>query len=467
MTAGPISPEAMRRQLAALPADLADLVGAADDGLRAALDDVEWSRVAEVRLVGDGDSHHASRAAAMSFHRFAGVSAEAVPALSFVEYAPPRAESARPLVVGVSASGATPRVLEAVSRARSDGCRTLALTATPGSPLTAEADCAVVLPLTALERSPGIRTYQASLVGLIATSLRVGEARGALSRSESDALRAEIRALADAVEATRSANRDAYGSVAELVRDAPAQLVLGSGPSHGTALYAAAKLVEGAGVFAAGQDVEEWWHVERFALPLDLPLFLVAPPGRSHWRAAEVAAAARAQGRRTVAVVDAADTHVARHAVAVLRMRGACREELSPLLYHLFAGDVAAALAEMLGRSPFQTDRPEIGSRVKACLDVLDPVPRAGTEMPFPDALARAVLELACELQHNAGQDEPASVDASLAEAGFGSLDVVRLMMAVESRFSVRFPAEMVEPRTFRTARTIAEAIRILGARPE
>jgi len=85
-----------------------------------------------------------------------------------------------------------------------------------------------------------------------------------------------------------------------------------------------------------------------------------APLGRSHWRAGDLAATARGLGRRVIAVVHKDDTEVTRHAQAVFPVQGEVREEFSPLLYHLFASYVASYVAARLGRSLFQTDRPEL-----------------------------------------------------------------------------------------------------------
>ena len=137
-------------------------------------------------------------------------------------------------------------------------------------------------------------------------------------------------------------------------------VMVGSGPSYGTALFSAAKVVEAAGLLALGQDLEEWWHVERFAYPVAMPVFVIAPPGRSHWRAGDVAAIARGLGRRVIAVVHQDDTEVTRHAHIVLPVHGEVREEFSPLLYHLFASYVASYVTARLGRRLFQSDRPEV-----------------------------------------------------------------------------------------------------------
>jgi glutamine---fructose-6-phosphate transaminase (isomerizing) len=59
--------------------------------------------------------------------------------------------------------------------------------------------------------------------------------------------------------------------VARLVVGAPLMVFAGSGPSYGTVLFSAAKMIEAAGVFAMGQDLEEWRHVEGLAYPTTCP----------------------------------------------------------------------------------------------------------------------------------------------------------------------------------------------------
>ena len=55
--------------------------------------------------------------------------------------------------------------MQAIERAKENGALTVALTGTPNSAVTQVADRSVVVELPHKERSPGIRTYQASLVG--------------------------------------------------------------------------------------------------------------------------------------------------------------------------------------------------------------------------------------------------------------------------------------------------------------
>jgi glucosamine--fructose-6-phosphate aminotransferase (isomerizing) len=359
----PIAPQVMVRQVEELANDLRESTPAFDRRARGLLTPPEWTSVRKVYLTGDGDSYHASCAAEMAFETIAGVACEPMSALRFLEYASPwmhELHSEQVVVIATSASGTTPRVLQAIERGREHGALTVAVTGTPDSAVTRAADRVLEVEVPRRERSPGIRTYQASLLGLLLVAILMGEARGRCLPEEANDLRRELVALADAMDATNAAIAAPCRELADAIGDAPAMSMVGSGPSYGTALFSAAKMVEAAGVMAVAQDLEEWWHVERFARPTDMPLFVIAPPGRSRWRAGELAAAARGLGRRVIAVTHRADADVAPHAHFVLSVHGDVREELSALLYHLFASRVASHVAERLGRVPFQLDRPPL-----------------------------------------------------------------------------------------------------------
>ena len=359
----PLKPEVMFGQVAGLASDVRQLTRPFEQQVRAALTPSEWRAVKKVYLTGDGDSYHASCAAEMAFEAIADVDCEPLSAQRFLDYGAAWMRPAAPhqtVVIATSASGGTERVVQAIERAKKNGALIVALTGTLNSAVTQAADRTITVELPQRERSPGIRTYQASLVGMLLAAIQLGELQGKYAQEEAERLRRELVNLADAVDATTNAIQAGCREVADMIAASPVVVMLGSGPNYGTALYGAAKLIEAAGVFAMGQDLEEWWHVERFAYPVDMPVFVIAPPGRSHWRAESVAATARGLGRRVIVVAHRDDTQVTRHAHMVLPVHGEVREEFSPVLYHLFASYVAAHVAERLDRCPFQSDRPEL-----------------------------------------------------------------------------------------------------------
>jgi glucosamine--fructose-6-phosphate aminotransferase (isomerizing) len=267
-------------------------------------------------------------------------------------------ESGRALVIAISASGRTERGLQSLARAKEYGALTVALTGTPGSPFTEAGERVVLVDLPDFGRSPGIRTYNASLMGLAAIALRLGEAHGKYDAVHVESVHAQIAGLAEVMTATLEATAAPAQAAADAWQDAQIQAWLGSGPSYGTALFSAAKVVEAAGIFAIGQDLEEWAHVERFVYPDDMPTVIIAPPGRSHWRAIRLAELVKKLGRRLAVVVQDGDEELTSHADFVFPVMGEVSEALSPLVYHIPSNFFASRITENLGRMLFQSDRP-------------------------------------------------------------------------------------------------------------
>ncbi|MGH3185685.1 MAG: SIS domain-containing protein [Streptosporangiaceae bacterium] len=357
----PVAPDVMVRQVDTLASDLRALAAPVTEQVRAALRGPPWSAVRQVYLTGAGDSHYASRSVEMAFETVAGVACRAISAQFFNDYAALslRLRQGPAVVIAASASGRTPEAVAALRTAREQGAATVAVTCRPDSPLTMEAGHSVVAELADLERSPGIRTYQATLLGLLTTAVELAALRGtgAVGRQ---APGGRLGWLADHVAETALTVKERCVEVAEAIAAAPTMAMLGSGPSLGAAMFGAAKMAEAAGVPVLAQDLDEWWHVERRVAPADMPLFVIAPPGQSHVRASYVAAAGRRLGRRVIAVVDERDEGVTRHADAVLPVPARVREEFSPVLYHLFAGYLAAFVARRRGRLAFEGDPPDL-----------------------------------------------------------------------------------------------------------
>ncbi|GGU75247.1 hypothetical protein GCM10010211_46580 [Streptomyces albospinus] len=354
----PLEPEVMLRQVQSLADDIRAHVAPFAEQVRALPGALGLAGVESVVIVGNGDSDHAARAVEMAFRSLAGVDCRPVSALPFTHYWKSAAPSspARVLTLAISASGSSPLVVRSAEQARAEGGAVVALTGRAASPLARSAHGTVLLALPDQEPSPGVRTYQASLLGALLLAIALGQARGHLDRAAADILRDELGALADAVEATVGENIGRTRQIAERIAAAPVLTMLGSGPSHGSALYSAAKAVETSAVLAVGQDLEEWCHVERFAGPPDLPVFVLAPAGRCSRHARRVARRATELGRRLVAVAPA-DQLDGFDAWAELPVHAQVREEFSPLLYHLFAAPLACHLAQCLNRVPFAVGR--------------------------------------------------------------------------------------------------------------
>jgi glutamine---fructose-6-phosphate transaminase (isomerizing) len=353
---------AMVAQVRSLPALIREMVPVLDDAVRKTLDHKLCLSVKRVYVTGCGDSHHAALASELAFETLAARPTEPMSALQFARYAaaylPPTGPGTN-LVIGVSVSGEVARTTEALRLARQAGASTLALTATPGSRLAAAAELVVLsttppFPDPPGEHVPGVRSYLANQLGLLLTAVRIGEVRGHLNWGAATAARRDILALADAAQRTVDAcDRQAH-ALAEEWRDAADFVFVGGGPNYGTALFSAAKVLEASGDGAVGQDTEEWAHLQYFARATATPTFFITAGERDLSRAAETAVAAKAIGRRVVAVAPGSAATLRDVAARMLPLAEGVPEMFSPLVAAMPGELFAAYRAEILGEPFFR-----------------------------------------------------------------------------------------------------------------
>src|SRR4030088_2885040 len=189
------------------------LRGGAAAGLYAATADLPLRAPSRVYLVGCGDSHYAGLATRFAFERWSGIPTEALESLEFSRYA---VHSAQPdaLIVAVSNSGRVVRTVECALVARERGIASVGLTYNPDSPLAHAAS--MVLPWTYADVGfgPGTLSYLASLVGLYALAVRLGQLSGRLDDAQSRSTLAAITGAGAGLATTIDAARDAAEGVA-------------------------------------------------------------------------------------------------------------------------------------------------------------------------------------------------------------------------------------------------------------
>ena len=333
-----------------------------DRSIRKGLTALEIESLHRVYAFGDGDSYYASLAAEMAFNEFPQIMYRPLSAMRFLDYAADYIPVNFPrdtLAVGISASGSTTRVAQGLERVKnkSDKIITAGLVGNPESKVGEAVEVVLSAQIPEKGRSPGIRSYIASVMGLFSLAIRIGEIKRKYTQDDANALRKEIVDMAGIVEETYEASHELSKKAAEIIGDNPAFISFtGSGPSFATAAFSGAKVVEAAGVFSVPADLEEWAHVERFAYPLDYPVFIVAPPGKGYWRAAMLAEGVKRMGHPLMVVVEEGDKEVAKHADVVFPIKGKVREAFSPLLYYIPGTTFAYYLTKSVGRHMFMSD---------------------------------------------------------------------------------------------------------------
>ena len=358
----PILPDCMFDNINDLPNLIQSKTLVFEELVRTALGKINLPAIKKVFIVGDGDSFHAGLSAEMAFESLAGISCEVTSAQKFLDYkAPflPSALNADTLIICISASGSTKKVLQSIKIAREKGYKTLGLTGIPNSAITTAADFCATLEIAKFPPSPGIRSYIATLLGLILTSINIGLINKKINSDEADTLIKEMQDLSDTAKSTIAASDKAAFNFAQEIQQANAMIFVGSGPSYGTAVFSAAKMIESCGFYSMGQDLEEWSHVEFFAYPNDMPTVIIAPPGNSRWRAEEIAEMVKSYGHKTAVIAAEGDHSIMQYAHYMFPVTGYVREEYSPIIYHIGSDLLAFYLTIAQNKRLFQSDNME------------------------------------------------------------------------------------------------------------
>lgn len=368
-----MAPNAMLAQVESLPDLIRSEFTTLDSRVRLLLDHHTLLSTKRLVITGCGDSYMAGLATELAFEQLAGIPTEPLTAMQAARYGAiyqPKLFPRNPLTLAISVSGGVARTVEALRIARAEGAVTVAVTATPGSPLAQAAEHVLDCSVPDFAFAPGVRTYRVSLLMLYLLAIRMAEVSDRLGQEEANGLRRELKATADVIEATISAVHERTRQLAETVAAHQNFIYVGDGPNYATALFSAAKVLEAAGRQAMGQESEEWNHLQYFAsAAATIPTWFLSPGGRGHNRVAELLEPARRVGRTTVAVVPAGDTAVAAQADWVLPVVGTVREIFSPMVYAVAGELFAAHLADVVGEVPFRgfqgvynVDRPGVNT---------------------------------------------------------------------------------------------------------
>jgi len=258
--------------------------------LRDALPPPALSRLSgrsRIFLVGTGTSYHGALVG-QYLMRSAGVDAWAIPAFEFVNY-PPRIKADDGLLL-LSHRG-TKRFSQAALDAFDNRDHWLAITG-EGSPLRGPG----VITTVAQERSPvHTASHTGAMVRLAQLALALGSPPWEVELARvPGAIRA---ALALRPQIIQAMDRLHFRRVVHFV---------GGGPAYATALEGALKLREAAYVSTEGHDVESILHGPLISLSAEDSAVVMAQPGASLGRTAELTAALHEIGTPTLAVGPAA-----------------------------------------------------------------------------------------------------------------------------------------------------------------
>jgi glutamine---fructose-6-phosphate transaminase (isomerizing) len=324
----PHQPEVLRRAAAVFDQPVAQLLTA-----------VSVRRVDDWVVTGCGDSYFAGMCAEVWFARNAGLRLRAVQAmhLSREVY---QTLSARSVVLAVSHSGTTARVLEAARAARSQGAYVVAVTANEHSELARSAD--MWIDNSVHEEGSNCRTASFQAVSLLMRMLAAGlalEVGNTVLPVNPDLLPSYIEQ-----------SREQVARIPALELRKSHWVYTGSGLGQAAAQYGMAKAYEAATLPAHTVELEQMIHCEIFAVGAGSVVVIICPAGRALSRAVELAQGLAQLEAVTIAITDA--PALAEACTHVLKLPEGISEDDLPFFAAIPLQWLALRLAQERGENP-------------------------------------------------------------------------------------------------------------------
>ena len=74
-------------------------------------------------------------------------------------------------------------------------------------------------------------------------------------------------------------------------------------------------------------------------------------------------------------------------------------------------------------------------------------------------AIAETVMAVLRDIRAQQSNGEPYDMDTGLSDAGFTSVEMVKVMLGIEAAFDFMIPQDMITPENFRVAHAIAAMV--------
>ena len=305
----------VRRQVFSLPGLVEEqLQSAFGPGLKELISMAELFDVRKIILTGAGDSYAAAIAMAPVIEKYCDCfGVQVMRAIEFTRFLSKGdigiGEPNSPLVVAISAGGGTARIVEVLKKANQVGAFSVLLTNKADSAAAKEAKRVYLLHTPSLpgNDSPGLRSYFASQIGLIALAVRMGHVRGTLPPTAPGQFQAAVLDYVRRYEgAALEAIDDQMFALAEKWKEFERFDFVGDGVEYGSAFFGAAKFLECHGAAVSVDDSEDWCHVNYFVKNPETvgTVILADVDSPSYGRIVETANSARRIGRPVLVVTN-------------------------------------------------------------------------------------------------------------------------------------------------------------------
>jgi glutamine---fructose-6-phosphate transaminase (isomerizing) len=293
-----------------------------------------------IYLVGHGSSLYNCMVGEYALEHIAGIPSKAISAFAYSAYMEKKLLDAQTLVIGISTTGETQSVGDALERARQAGAPTLAITAHKDSSVAKNAD--VVIPTGGDDDQISVKT-KSYVQALIPIYLLAVYLTG--DRQLRDYWQNQIHLAAHGARQYLNEGRDQIRQLAEKYANAPNIFVLGTGPNLGTAEEGSLKVIETAKMYSECQELEDFFHGRLREVDQNSPLFFIAPQGDASRRVLDFLTAIDMIHAPSIVITDKVTPGIRRLATHVIQIPVSLDEFATPLLcvlpMHLFGYEMA------------------------------------------------------------------------------------------------------------------------------
>jgi len=284
--------------------------------------------VERIVMTGCGDSIASMLGVRYAFERLLGIQVEPIQALDFSYYYNSFVND-RTLVITLSSSGATTRVVEAMLLARLKGAKSLTLSNSAGSPLMNEADRGILI--HAERKGWPTQSSTAAMATLLQFLVDFADVRQ-VDPARVRRFQKNLDRTPDLMEAALAGANKTILKIAQIERDRKMYVFAGGGPCYAAAVFGAAKVKECSPDQALAMQMEEFHHYN--SLKEGDPLFLIAPDGYSLPRALDTAREGKRWGGQVYSIVTGENPALNEFSDIVLRLP-VVDEEFSALVYSM------------------------------------------------------------------------------------------------------------------------------------
>jgi len=254
----------------------------------------------------------------------------------------------RTLAVAISQSGETIDTLEGIREAKRKGARTLGVINAKGSSITREVEDVLYIHAGPEIGVASTKAYTAMLAAMALLAVRLGRARGTLTKAEAQGLIREMRKLPRLVEEVLE-KRPLIAHIAEKYHQAQDFLFLGRHVQAPTAYEGALKLKEISYIHAEAYPAGEMKHGPIALIDEHLPVVVLATRGPLYEKTLSNIQEVRARGGKVIALATEGDEEIRKLAQDVVYL-----PEVHPLLYPIVSVVplqlLAYEVAVLLGR---------------------------------------------------------------------------------------------------------------------